>query len=153
MGHPDYPNHPVRLAEEQSIHDSVIQRLKEQLQKEGFGDVWTNPGYQKPHTINCDSRKLWPDVFTVKNDRVASIYEVETVSTVDAGAADQWEDYSSCAHLFYLVVPKSLRDKAENILRDRRIRYDKILTYFRLGSEPCRSLWLMRKKMQDGLRS
>ena len=129
MSHPDYPNHPVRPTEEQSIHDSVIQRLKEQLQKNGFRDVRTNPGSQKNYAINCDGRQLWPDVFTVENGRVTSIYEVETVSTVDAGAADQWKDYSSCEHRFYLVVPKSLQDKAENILQDQHIQYDEIIPY------------------------
>ena len=119
----------MRPAAEQSVHDRVIQALQEQLEQEGFQDVRTNPDRQKDHTINCDGRKLWPDVFTVENSRATRIHEVETVGTVDAGAAEQWEDYSSCVRPFYLVVPESRQDKAKEILQDRGIPCDGILTY------------------------
>ena len=130
MSHPGYPTHPVRPEAEQSVHDQIIQALQQQLQQKGFQDVRTNPGQQKNWSMNCNSQKLWPDVFTVDQDsHITSVFEVETVSTVDAGSADQWKDYASCVRPFYLVVPESKQEEAEEILADQGILCDGILTY------------------------
>ena len=130
MIHPDYPNHPVRPAAEQSVHDRVIETLAQHLQQEGFKDVRTNPGRQKNNAVLCNKQKrIWPDVFTVENKKVTRIYEVETISTVDTGSAEQWEDYARCVPRFYLVVPESKQKEAERILQARGIPYKRIYTY------------------------
>ena len=130
MRHPDYSNHPVRPGAEQSVHDRVVEYLKQRLQQEGFRDVRTNPGQQKDNAVQCNRQKtIWPDVFTVEDQRVTRIYEVETISTVDIGSADQWDDYSRCVRSFYLVVPESKQEKAKQILQARDIPYVSILTY------------------------
>jgi len=130
MIHPDYPDHPVRRAAEQSTHDRVIATLAQHIQQEGFRDVRTNPGQQKNNPVFCNKQKrIWPDVFTVENRRVTRIYEVETTSTVDTGSADQWEDYARCVPHFYLVVPESKQKEAERILQARSIPCKRIYTY------------------------
>jgi len=133
MKHPDYPAHPVRPPQEQNVHDRVIQDLKQRLQRQGVKDVRVNPGQEKNHPIVCVSTKkqIWPDLFTVENNRVTWIYEVETMSTVDIGSADQWKDYAECIKnaKFVLVVPKEKENDAKRILTNRNIPYANVETY------------------------
>ncbi|MEN3010613.1 MAG: hypothetical protein ABDI20_06540 [Candidatus Bipolaricaulaceae bacterium] len=130
--HPDYPSHPVRSAQEQAIHDQLIQDLAQRLRRRGYHDVKPNPGQEKNASVPCGASKtLWPDVVVKEGNRFILIFEVETASTVDKGSADQWEDYAKCVKdaSFVLVVPKGKEVVAKEILESRRIPYKEIMTY------------------------
>lgn len=128
--HPDYPDHPARPAEEQELHDQVVSLLAERLQQEGFQDVRTNPGGNEVNVIEIeDKTEMFPDVFTVEDEHVTAVCEVETASTVDPDAVVQWQDYAALGVDFLLVVPQSQADQAEELIEENGVACDHLLTY------------------------
>jgi len=128
MTHPDYPTHPERDEQNQSIHDGEIRNLANELRDKGF-KVFTNPGTSKENPIKRNKRQLWPDIIVVENNRATHIYEVEAEDTVTAGSVAQWKDYAAGASDFYLVVPENSYYDAKNLVTQNDVNCKEIITY------------------------
>lgn len=126
----DYPDHPTRSEEEQQSHDQVIELLALRLQEQGIADVRTNPGGSRENAIQIeDQGEIYPDVFTVEEEQVTAICEVETASTVNEGSVPQWKEYAELGPSFLLVVPLEEAEAAQQLIESNEIPCQNILTY------------------------
>jgi hypothetical protein len=95
----------------QSLHDNVIKRAAEQLDKTNH-DVLTNPNNEKNVWIGNN----YPDIVLVKKGTttVDFIIEVETADSVNiVEATNQWKKYATeIKASFYLLVPISHKGMA-----------------------------------------
>lgn len=91
-------------------HDKLIQAAYDGLDKTNH-DVYANYNQQKNTSINGQ----FPDIIvTLKNDKnVKFIIEVETENSITINETKQWKVYSELCETFYLLVPFSLKTKAE----------------------------------------
>jgi len=128
--HPEYPQHRTRSKEEQSFHDHIIELLVERLKQEGAAEIRTNPGRLKQNAIVVEEGKeFYPDVFTLSDDEVTAICEVETPSTTHESSVAQWKDYAGIGATFLLIVPEEEAETAARLLQENEIPCQGILTY------------------------
>ena len=108
-----------RMFDTQSEHDNVIKYAFTTLDKTSH-DVYTNPGSQKNTSVNG----FYPDIIiTDKGEaRVKFILEVETEDSITQNEITQWRDYLKLGGIFYLVVPKKSRQKAELLCRQNNLK-------------------------------
>lgn len=129
----DYPDHLTRSEEEQQSHDQVIELLALRLQEQGIADVRTNPGGSRENAIQIedqgDHEEIYPDVFTVEEEQITAICEVETASTVNEGSVPQWKEYAGLGPSFLLVVPLEEAEVAQQLIESNEIPCQNILTY------------------------
>jgi len=113
-------------------HDDVIEFVRAMLIKEGC-NVKINKSNQKNNGINdTDSKgnkiKIYPDLYTFEEKIVKRIYEVETEDSVEESQVPQWKQYAKGVD-FYLVVPKSMLEKAQELSEEKNIEVKDFLTY------------------------
>jgi hypothetical protein len=126
----------VRSEEEQSLHDHVIELLVERLKQEGAMEIRTNPGGLRQNAIVIEEGKeFYPDVFTLADDEVTAICEVETPSTTHEGSVAQWKDYGEIGATFLLIVPEEEAETAARLLQENEISCQGVLTYQLAPSE------------------
>jgi hypothetical protein len=126
----DYPDHLTRSEDEQQSHDQVIELLALRLQEQGIADVRTNPGGSRENAIQIeDQGEIYPDVFTVEEEQITAICEVETASTVNEGSVPQWKEYASLGPSFLLIVPLEEAEVAQQLIESNEIPCQNILTY------------------------
>ncbi|MFH1803110.1 MAG: hypothetical protein ABH864_06725 [archaeon] len=124
--------HTERDPIEQNLHDRVIDDVVKFIKKSGrdCDTIRTNKGKSKDYGVKeKDGELYYPDVFTVKNKTVLEIYEVETSQSVNDGSVEQWKKFSSGDAKFYLVVPKSDIEKAEQIAKKNNIKVDEFFFF------------------------
>lgn len=103
----------------QALHDLVIQTAYSNLEKTKH-DVYINPNRQKNTSVNG----LYPDIIiTDKGEKsVKFIIEVETQDSINQNEIPHWNDFSMLGGLFYLLVPKNMKDTAELLCRQNNIK-------------------------------
>ena len=108
-----------RTLNEQSEHDNVINYAYSRLNKQTH-DVYINPGSHKNTSVNG----LYPDIIiTAKGDKVVKfIIEVETANSINQNEVTQWRNYIKLGGIFYLLVPKDYRHKAELLCRQNNLK-------------------------------
>ncbi len=127
----DFADHLTRSDDEQQSHDQVIELLALRLEEQGILEVRTNPGEGQENAIQLieDQGEIYPDVFTVEDDEITAICEVETASTVNEGSVPQWKEYASLGPSFLLVVPLEEAEAAQQLIEANEIPCQNILTY------------------------
>jgi hypothetical protein len=117
-----------RTRDMQEYHDRVIEIAAENL-RNNF-TVYTNPGNQRLTSVG--NSQLYPDIIlTLKMDNIIQyIIEVETIDSVTYTEVNQWKQFSAFGGVFYLMVPREVREKAENLCRTYGINSIKFATYW-----------------------
>ena len=108
-----------RHKDDQTLHDSVIQTAYNNLDKTKH-DVYINPNAQKNTSVSGQ----YPDIIITESGvKVPKfIIEVETQDSINQNEVPQWIDYSKLGGLFYLLVPKNMKDTAELLCRQNNIK-------------------------------
>jgi len=121
---------PDRSEEEQRLQERVIELLENKLLEQENVEVFTNPGVAQNHPVVAEETEtLYPDLFTVSDERVTSLCAVETPSSVSEASVDKWNVYSGSAASFFLVLPENKVEAAESLMEENSIHCDKIIIY------------------------
>ncbi|MFI5253492.1 MAG: hypothetical protein ACHQQQ_13790 [Bacteroidota bacterium] len=113
-------NMTIRSPIEQSVHDLVIQTAFTNLDKVKY-DVYINRGNERNTSVSGE----YPDIIvTGKNEKTVKwIIEVETSSLLNQSEIIvQWTTYSNLGGIFYILVPKEVRNIAEQICVQNNIK-------------------------------
>jgi hypothetical protein len=107
-----------RPAEEQQLHDRVIEALRARLSGSGRR-AYSNPGRERWHAITGHYPDLLLTIATDPQDVACAIYEVETWSSVEERHAEhQWTAFASLGPPLFLVVPEDCADEARRVARE-----------------------------------
>jgi len=102
-----------RQPNEQFEHDLVIQAAAEQFASSAKFSIHTNPADERRTGVG----HLYPDIVVSEkdSDKVRFVIEVETVGSVTAEEAKQWQQFARLGVPLYLVVPWRVLPIAERL--------------------------------------
>lgn len=109
-----------RTSAGQAIHDRVIAYVAA-AQKDY--ESLTNPGHEHNWSIQVGQQTLFPDLLLCNRGSriVAHLIEVETEDSVTEAESYQWAVYARGPGRFWLLVPSTSLDLAQQICRRRSI--------------------------------
>jgi hypothetical protein len=120
-----------RELEEQVIHDRVVTALKKSIfnyPSDKHPNLKTHPNHPiKTHSVTDHlGGQFYPDLVVLdsRSEKVVSVVEVETVSTVTESEAKQWFKFASLSENFYLFSPRGFEAKVRELcLKISNIHY------------------------------
>ena len=122
-----------RNPSESSEHEDLIDMMVRYFRSQGFRNIKADvPGIPNPDVVYGTKKNHVPDITSDRNG-IGIILEAETSSSIyDDHTASQWSLFSDAARKsggeFHVVVPKGLRNNAEQRAADLGVKLDTIWT-------------------------
>jgi hypothetical protein len=114
--------HCKREPKEQVLHDQIIERYANKRRNQGYL-VKTNKGNSKKNSIKIGREDHYPDIIVYDVGNIISkIYEVETESSINNDAIEQWKAYSKGPIPFILIIPKEMWTIAKELIKTNNIK-------------------------------
>jgi hypothetical protein len=98
------------MKNEKLIHDWMISYLRGRLSRD-YDDIKINLGDEK-----TEFKGTYPDLILSNHGIILAIMEVETDKSVNEEQAEKWKSLSGQGAKLILMVPKSMKAKAVDLL-------------------------------------